>query len=781
MADSKAGYIKTSSSRNIKALISNPRLSTFQHVANSNKEGHLLSNPTFDYNRAPQSQFANQDRGSFATPPAHLRSLQEVAGMATFETLNRGPTFGSIAPNVAKAKQRERVTIYRQSNGAPTLLLRLSDTDFPSPRQIGVDSASSKTRSWISFATNHPNRMIWDFGNNPPPPKESPFASELDPAESSRDTQAFAPPRQPFAEPDNGFRNSTGTQSVSDSVAEIVIAPQHTLSQSSARARLYRTSSSKGKARPDLTIEPLPTLVAPLSMSPTEYEVPQETEKDKSSSAAVSKERMDSGFSLQSLPDTLQAVRELAREFPGPPLTFNGRPVMGGLPVTPAWNGHGTATPSISSAQSPSSIATIKAYGSPSDFSDTHGANVVGGLISLPANPKPAKLRKKVDDEETRIEKTQRAGRYEPRPVIMPASFNQTPSPASISTVKLNRPEIYISDELPPGATEDPLPHPSLFLRGKSARDSVQTNRSLDPFDDSYSSPETERSVTPIHEVLNRPTLLRPHPSRLDMSAIRPRQPKSVPSTPENITPLTSYTVTIPSRVPNGGGSNPFSELALGTGTSSDLRKWRHDSTAVPGQSSLYLPTPPAEDPRSFGKPSSLRWKYNSGTSSIASTALSMRPPEKAFAPGDGIPTTPIRFSSIGLPMPLQPRLQQRLGSGKASDGFAANSTSPKRRPPSKIIWLPQSGGGKSPSLRESTDFEDDEEGERRLREAISMTSSLGEAGSMVSRVKTVGSVSSMRATPEPTTPQSSRRSLYAEPIIYTPPPMSHGRVVEVV
>lgn len=651
--------------RGIKDLISNPRLSTFQQLSDPLAGAayvlpreNLSTNPTIDYSR---------DEKSPRTPEEQLRSLQDVSGLATFESLG------------------QRVTVYRTSAGAPTLRLRLSDCDLPTPGQIEATMAS-RPRSWLPFIKGFrpksssldalPPSLIQNSGWN------EKGSDSTDQTRRSRHISAPAPP---------DYRTSTAQSLTDSSVVEIVTAPQRSLSQSSARARLYQASTlskhieptSPANAQEFDSRQPTSAAHDGASTSPknpfqtSELESPESAYPNQTLPIPSRKLRVVSDQSFRSLPDTLQAVRELADEFPGPPLTYNGQPVMGNLAPVSAWNG----APSFFSKRVRSSLLAV------------------GNAIGLDRNDKKREsgAGTKVEDEESLI-----GGNLASRP---PPGVN---------------PQILVTT----GSSEGG--HGGHLVKPKPSFMSSHTNQSIDPFDDS-------RSSTPVQEIINRPTLLRPHP-RLD----QPTHAVSVPSTPENLTPI--------SVVPPSGGPNS--------------QRWKYDSSTLP------------------------------------------HPPERAFAPGEGLPTTPVRYSSITA---ADSEADSRLSLGQV---MLANATTVDklRRPPSKIIWKVQASadgkeGQESASPPQGLDAEEVhrrqksidaaahllsnsipwlknpeiEEEERKLQEAMASTS-LANRKPVLSRVKTVGSVDVERTTPTHTTPPA-RRSLRVEPIMIPPPPDALGLV----
>ncbi|KAJ2922902.1 hypothetical protein H1R20_g14160, partial [Candolleomyces eurysporus] len=698
--------------RGLKSLISNPRLSTFRQVTppQLNGFGHLLASPTFNYNRKIQ-------QSNTSTPETHLRSLQEVKGITTFENMTQSP-----------GRRSDRVTVqYRNSGGAPTLQLRFSTGGFPSPRIIADTVASRPASEWLS--SNQSRNSISSESLRPGNPF---WARDMESATSSS-RPPKGPPEPSIVQPNGKLRpfiladtekdvRSSMTQSFSESPVEIVTAPQRTLSQSSARARIYQAS-----VKTKLLEGPPRSVPAPMSdvrqtmvsmYSTDSQDAPSKYQPRKGSMAGpesdvstVSKFRIVSDYStFEARPDSIQAVRELAEQFPGPPLTYNGRPVIGGLEVTVWEDDH--STPSMFGKSARSSVVF----------------NTFNGLPSGPklAGQKQGKGRAKVEDEEKGL---------------------GTPSSDGASA-----PRIMISNSAP-GTARTLRPQPSF----------VSTARSIDPFEDDPVSPRTPR--TPVEEILSRPTLLRPQP-RLDMTALRPHA-ASVPTSPSELmtSPASGYTVTLNPLAPTPGGLNdPFNELAVRTGGSSDIQKnggkWKHDSSMMP------------------------------------------YPPERAFAPGDGLPTTPNEnssTSSLGRSSRPPSRVtwipQEQLDEAstrqrKGSADTTADSVQEQRRRQHSIDAAAHQLSNSIPWLKHP----EVEEEERKLQKAISASASISSSASSpgaaafmadgrqraISRVKTVGQVNVAKTpTLSKHTTGPVRRSVRVEPIMI-PPSFTDFRTDEV-
>ncbi|KAJ2919668.1 hypothetical protein MD484_g682, partial [Candolleomyces efflorescens] len=683
-------YFRENTRGGLKNLISNPRLSTFRRVdvpqAQLNGFGHLLASPTFNYNRKAQ-------RSNTSTPETHLRSLVEVKGITTFENMDRSP-----------GGRTDRVTIhYRDSNAAPTLQLRFSTGGFPSPRIIG--DTSRPVSEWMSSGQSGKS-----VSNESVLPSGRSLAKDVESA-SSRSRPQQRPSDASIAQPSGKLRpfflsdrekevRTSMTQSLADSAVEIVTAPQRTLSQSSARARIYQ-ASVKSKL-----------IDGPPRSSTAAKSDPRQTmasiySTDTQDASTVSKFRIVSDYStFEARPDSIQAVRELAEQFPGPPLTYNGRPVIGGLEVT-VWEEDHSA-PSMFGKSARSSVVY----------------NAFNGLPSGPklAGNKQGKGRAKVEDEEKGL--------------------------GTSAMDDTNAPRIMVSN--PENADVTLKQKPSF----------VSVARSIDPFEDDPVSPSPPTS--PVKEILSRPTLLRPQP-RLDMTSLRPNHAISVPTSPSS--PVSGYTVTL------NPPADPFNEIAVRTGGSSDIQK--------------------SGDPK---------WKRNSSVIPF--------PPERAFTPGEGLPTTPVRYSSIGEAL-SPPRAAFTQNQNSSTGSLSSRSS----RPPSRIVWIPQEQVDELDSDRprkgsvDSAVFSADEkrrrqqsidaaaqqlsnsipwlkhpeveEEERKLQKAISLSASSSPGAAAftadgrqraLSRVKTVGQVNVAKTpTLSKHTTGPMRRSVRVEPIMIPP------------
>ncbi|KAF8153071.1 hypothetical protein B0H34DRAFT_800323 [Crassisporium funariophilum] len=217
----------------LRLFISNPRLSTFRQLSPKATTFH-----------------ANQQR------PPHYRKSQTMKQLAPAGL----PGMAHFA-DVKAVNTRQRVTVL-YNDGAPTLHMRFSMLDVPSPALI-VERIKSRPQSeWDAYL-----------------PK---------------------PPQAPFHQaPRSVFRDSSDSVPSLAGPFEIVTMTRRTVSQKNAMAKVYQTPSSANVPEPSF---PSPNPESTPSQPP-----------DRHKSQAIS---------MKSIPDSLQAVRELAGQFPGPPVSF---------------------------------------------------------------------------------------------------------------------------------------------------------------------------------------------------------------------------------------------------------------------------------------------------------------------------------------------------------------------------------------------------------------------------------------------------------------------------
>jgi hypothetical protein len=156
--------------------------------------------------------------------------------------------------NVRAQNNRERVAV-RYHKGTPLLHLRFSTLDMPSPATIAEEIKSRPQSDWVT-------------------------------------------PQPSFHQPTNSVLHHS-SDSISSFFApfELVSAPRRTLSQRSARAKLYQAA--------------LPTTSGESLNNP-----------NPDSTTSVDAWDISRVQSVKSIPDSIQAVRDLAGQFPGPPSAY---------------------------------------------------------------------------------------------------------------------------------------------------------------------------------------------------------------------------------------------------------------------------------------------------------------------------------------------------------------------------------------------------------------------------------------------------------------------------
>ena len=186
---------------------------------------------------------------------------------ATYGTL---PTSGlndmTHFANVRAESSRQRVAV-RYHKGTPLLHLRFSTLDMPSPATIVEEIKSRPQSEW-------------------------------------------ALPQPSFHQSLNSvFRYSSDSAASFFAPFELVSAPRRTLSQRSARAKLYQAALPTASGE---SLDPNPDSTT--SIDPWDVSRVQ---------------------SVKSLPDSLQAVRDLAGQFPGTPMTFKDEYPMPSMAEAP--------------------------------------------------------------------------------------------------------------------------------------------------------------------------------------------------------------------------------------------------------------------------------------------------------------------------------------------------------------------------------------------------------------------------------------------------------------
>ena len=249
-------------------IISNPCISTFR----------LLSPKATSFHAAQQASDKHE--------PASFRTLP-TSGLPDMTH------FANVRAEAENSRQRVAV---RYHKGTPSLHLRFSRLDMPSPATIVEESKSRPQSEW-------------------------------------------ALPQPSFHRPLNsGFRYSSDSTS-SFAPFELVTTPRRTLSQRSARAKLYQAALPSVSGESLNPNHDLTTSVDPWDISRVQ--------------------------SVKSLPDSLQAVRDLAGQFPGPPMAFKDENPM----------------PYAAEAEAPEFSSEVQLQGPPSHesftLSDDSGRNSI--------------------------------------------------------------------------------------------------------------------------------------------------------------------------------------------------------------------------------------------------------------------------------------------------------------------------------------------------------------------------------------------------------------------
>ena len=196
----------------------------------------------------------------FISNPRHSTFRQLSPKDTTFQKSTTYKTAG--LPDMVhfsndKAQNGQRRVTVRYDAGTPSLHMRFSMLDIPSPATIADEIKSRPQSEWDAHLSQPQPNFIQ--------PSKSVFRGSADSATS-------------FAGP-----------------FELVAIPRRMLSQRSARAQLCRAASSASRE--------------PLYSDPT----------------AVEPRRDGRVQSVKSIPDSLQAVHDLAGQFPGPPMAFRDR------------------------------------------------------------------------------------------------------------------------------------------------------------------------------------------------------------------------------------------------------------------------------------------------------------------------------------------------------------------------------------------------------------------------------------------------------------------------
>ncbi|KAJ3505516.1 hypothetical protein NLJ89_g7374 [Agrocybe chaxingu] len=296
---------------------SNPRLSTFRELSPTATAFHATP-------RAP-SALPRSKRNTLVKPNPRGQSMSTAPNMEEFTSI--------------KEKQNaQRVTVM-YNKGTPTLYMRFSSLNLPSPALIVEQVKSRPPSEWSIERYRSKSR-----GPETPYAKSVFTIEYIDPPQTAMD-EANANwsvdlekvgelgAQQQLQVPEkaalNVYRQSILSPAPSfNGPFEIVTIQRQTVSHQAAQPQVLKTLTRSGSldsqstsmtpisfAPPSMSnVKPQETTVTgePLTQSPVEAD--PETDVDAEEAALRAK-----SMSIRSMPDSLQAVRELASQFPGPP------------------------------------------------------------------------------------------------------------------------------------------------------------------------------------------------------------------------------------------------------------------------------------------------------------------------------------------------------------------------------------------------------------------------------------------------------------------------------
>lgn len=296
--------------------------------------------------------------GDIVKPPHYLTFTQRQSQINLEKGIQE-----SVYPfsNKAGMPVKERVTVLF-TNGAPTLHMRFSMLDIPSPALI-VEKVKSRPPSEIfvdDFRKSHIEARV-SFAL-PPSTRSGTTISRPQDAE-------FPIPRPHFHDSEKthsgSFRNSSLNSPVpSMNAYEIVTVPQRTFVQTAAPPRVLTTFGNN-------VITESPTSISPSTSNRLTFGVPSpivpSPPRPQSSVFSAAQQATNSrvkSMSVKSIPDSIEAVHELAGQFPGPPVTFSSLP----RPRSTVWE-----EGSDDNLSDPPGMVIAQAVGSPSQltFSNT--------------------------------------------------------------------------------------------------------------------------------------------------------------------------------------------------------------------------------------------------------------------------------------------------------------------------------------------------------------------------------------------------------------------------
>jgi len=305
-------------------MISNPRLSTFQELT-----------PT-------ATAFHSAARGVKTRSPPH--NSQKVAGIKDPHYFSQRHSLPNVQylgipgtsrfPSIKQTStNKQRVTVLYDVHGGPPLLhMRFSALDVPSPSLIADGVQSHPAGTFLSPKVDGRHR------DGAPLSCPSGQLFSPTPLESDLDDDVLTMPKLPFAhERKTSGSSGISISSVAPSIAEIISVPRRTISQRRAEARVFRANSVKTQGKVEDEKQWKDTFGQPaFDMTNVGKDIPStllgssdacHSEQMRISSAGtfgpsspipvVAHTRTESeSISIKSVADSIQAVQELARQFP---------------------------------------------------------------------------------------------------------------------------------------------------------------------------------------------------------------------------------------------------------------------------------------------------------------------------------------------------------------------------------------------------------------------------------------------------------------------------------
>jgi hypothetical protein len=527
----------------LREFISNPRLSTFRQLSPTATGFHATA-------RAPTNvviSFDEKEKSSKASL-FHAQKQQRQSVL----TLQSGLPGMDRFANVKEKESKKRVTIH-YNDGTPKLYMRFSALNVPSPAIIVEDVKTRPQSTWYD-SSSQKSRFT-----------QSSYYFDSEKREKS-DVE-LQPPMPKFlqgtnADP-NGNRDSMNSIPSLSGPFEIVVAPQRRLSQKAAQARIYQAPTNITQAPPQaFTISQAPTIihnVAPETMAVMAFPEPiyyPSRSESRPPTQDLDSSRIKSLTSVRSMPDSLQAVRELASQFPGPPLSGFQRSIVEEEDTSPL------------SVLYPPGIMAPQVLGSPSELTfrerDGQRQQTASAL--------------EVDDD-----------------VTWGNGASQFSSPIVVSQLPLSPIKAGKVPITPQGGRYRASGTP------RSKGSSPNSQKPIDPFEDEDSRKSYQLSTQPI----NSPASKQPRRESLKVAvpATSPwiaRKP-SAPESQENVTPATAisgFSLFQVEQENTSGTDDPFLDLgmALDTGKS---RLFKPMQPPVPVQQTPTTIKPPTT-PRRF-------------------------------------------------------------------------------------------------------------------------------------------------------------------------------------